>query len=150
MSDGIAIDGLEEVMTLVKQDLTSALNAACMAIAEEALNVTRPYPDVRRKRQPFRSDAQRRGFFARLRSGAITVPYRRSGDALGRWAAPQPYGHGARTINTSPHARFTYSAQTQAAYHQGNWKTDQEGADAVERSGIAGRLVEDAIQKAFS
>jgi hypothetical protein len=59
------------------------------------------YPAPSGKKQAFASDKARRFFFAAVKSGRITVPYRRSG-ALGRdWA-------------TTP------------KYHKGTWPTDQQ------------------------
>lgn len=72
------------------------------AVANDSvLKRTANYPDNRRVGQPFKSDKQRRWFFAALRKGQISVPYQRTG-TLGRgWR----YDAGASSVvNTVPYA----------------------------------------------
>src|SRR3990172_8294245 len=47
------------------------------AAAEHVKGQIQTYPRVRRGPQPFKTDKQRRGFFAKLKAGVIDVPYRR-------------------------------------------------------------------------
>ena len=119
MSDGIAIQGLQEALAIVQTDIRPAIRAAAVAIAAEAQDRIAPYPAARRKKQAGQwSVKQRRAFFAKLRSGAIRVPYPRSGDTLARWRI-ESMSDGARLTNTSPHARWVHS-DDQTAYHRGN------------------------------
>lgn len=150
MSDAdIDVEGVEEAAAFIAVKLDEPLRNLCMAIAVEAQDRIAPYPGARRRAQAqYWSAKQRRGFFARLRRGQIKVPYRRSGDTLGRWK-PEPRGDGAVLRNTSPHAKWTHNSQTQAAYHTGNWKTEEGVVTEIERDGTVGRMAEDMLRKVF-
>ncbi len=88
------------------------------------------YPNKRPRPMNFVSAKQRRGYFAKLRSGTIKVPYRRTG-TLGRlWTSAKPkidigkkefYGE---IGNATPYGQFVQDENFQALYHQGNWQTD--------------------------
>ena len=58
-----------------KKSRTRALTAAAVVVE----NQVRTYPPVRKKKQPFKTDKQRRYFFYALKRGLIKVPYRRDG-----------------------------------------------------------------------
>jgi hypothetical protein len=96
------------------------------------------YPGIRRQKQPFKTDKQRRFFFAALRDGTITVPYMRkgiSGGLASRWViVKMDGGLGAGVVNDTPYGKFVMgNPPYQAKYHQGNWKTEKDIADAAER-----------------
>lgn len=149
MSDsGLDYEGLNEAIALIVTDLAPALRAVAVGIAGEAQDRIAPYPEPSGKRQAFKTAKQRRGFFARLRSGAIQVPYQRSGDTLGRWGIT-PTGDGAALRNTSEHAGFVH-AEKQARYFQGSgWKSTKGVAAEIQNDGTAGRMVSEAVQAAF-
>lgn len=148
MSDDLDIEGLDEAVKLVMTDLQPALRAVSIAIASEAMDRISPYPVSSRKPQAFKTAKQRRGFFAKLRSGAIRVPYRRSGDTLGRWSIT-PTSNGATLRNTSPHAGFMH-AEKQAKYFQNSgWRSVKNVANEIQNDGTAGRMTEQAVQQAF-
>lgn len=92
------------------------------------------YPPQSGRPQRFRSDRQRRWFFAALNSGAISVPYRRTG-TLGRsWTEEirQTPGNLVGEVgNNVEYGPYVQGHGTQSAYHQGNWQTDQEVADLL-------------------
>jgi len=142
------ITGLKEAAALIGQDLTVPLGAALFAIALEAQGRIAPYPAASHKPQAFKTAKQRRGFFAKLRSGQISVPYRRSGQLGSKWIAD---GGGAqiRLRNTAGYAGLVHSEKGQASYHRGTWKTDEKIADEVVGDGTAANLIEQALQKAF-
>lgn len=155
MSDSISVDGLAELQALITINLRPALFAACVAIAAEAQNRIAPYPAPRHAPQPFVSAKQRRGFFARLKKGEITVPYERRGAAggdLGRWRIVQSQGAGqVSLVNDGPAAKLLHGARTQTKYHAATgWKTDKGVADGIADDGTAGRIVEQAVAAAFS
>jgi hypothetical protein len=86
----VEIKGLEELMKKVKtlEDL-EGVKAGLRAGALYLKGKVAKYPPRRHGvRMQFTSDRQRRGFFAKLRSGEIEVPYRRGqspgSQALGR------------------------------------------------------------------
>lgn len=91
------------------------------------------YPGERHAPQPFVSDAQRRGFFARLRSGEIQVPYVRgfapTSEQLGqRWTVEERDGGLTQVIgNNASYARLVQGAGRQTYYHRvTGWKTDEQ------------------------
>ncbi|KPJ95378.1 MAG: hypothetical protein AMJ53_02840 [Gammaproteobacteria bacterium SG8_11] len=94
------------------------------------------YPVASRKPQPFKSDKQRRFFFWALRSGRISVPYRRTG-TLGRsLTIGQPgnikevrkLGQGVEGQfgTRTKYAPMVIGQRSQARYHQGTWWTLNE------------------------
>lgn len=142
------ITGIEAVSLLIGIDLVPVLDAIILAISLEVQGRIAPYPSARRQKQPFRSAKQRRGFFAKLRKGQITVPYRRSGQLGQKWVADKGSGQ-IRMRNTRRGAKYVHSEQEQASYHRGNWKTDKGVADQVVSDGTAAQIAEQALQKAF-
>lgn len=96
---------------------------------------TPPYPPPSRKPQPFKTERQRRFFFAALRDGRIVVPYRRTGQ-LGRsmqWeiVSQGPAEYRGRYGTNLAYAPLVISDDRQAGYHRGTWytmKTIQERA----------------------
>lgn len=95
-------------------------------IDREVLNgALAQYPQPSRAKQPFASDASRRFFFAALRSGHITVPYRRTGDLGANWERI-PSSDGLTLRSTMPYGALVRSAQEQARYFKGTWPTDQQ------------------------
>lgn len=95
------------------------------------------YPPSRHGPQPFKNDKQRRGFFARLKSGEIEVPYRRgispSSQKLG-----QSWGVVAKPLEATVGTRVSYaplvqSKADQTRYHKATgWVTAE---DVKERHG---------------
>jgi hypothetical protein len=83
------------------------------------------YPAPSGKKQAFASDKARRFFFAAVKSGRITVPYRRSG-ALGRDWQRTPNADGLTLTSTRPNSDLVRTQGKQAKYHKGTWPTDQQ------------------------
>jgi hypothetical protein len=83
------------------------------------------YPQPSRAKQAFASDASRRFFFAALRSGRITVPYRRTGGLGANWGRV-PSSDGLTLRSTMPYGAMVRSVQEQARYFKGIWPTDQQ------------------------
>lgn len=91
------------------------------------------YPPERHAPQPFTSDAQRRGFFAKLRAGEIQVPYPRgfasTSEQLGqRWAIEERDGGLTQVVgNNATYAPLVHSAERQTYYHRvTGWKTVEQ------------------------
>ncbi|HMN11832.1 MAG TPA: hypothetical protein PKD55_05850 [Bellilinea sp.] len=86
----------------------------------------------------FRSDRHRRGFFARLRSGAISVPYQRTGTYGRAWKVTRA-GTGWRLSGRAVGGGGDYTELVggsaygtgQAGVHRGRWTTIR---DAVEEA----------------
>lgn len=117
------------------QALTAEETKQKMAEAVADINVLpaiQNYPPQSGKKMEWASDKQRRGFFAKLRDGAIQVPYRRSGDYGGSFAK-QPIPDGTMLVSHLPYAPYVRGMDPpQAAYHKGNWDTLEQIADKVE------------------
>ncbi len=149
----VRITGIEEIERAFDPSaVRRALQAATEAVAHEAEDRISPYPAQSHRPQPFVSDKQRRGFFARLRAGQIQVPYQRGGagsETLGqRWNVYPAGTTGARLENNASYADLVHGAQTQTAYHAGTgWKTDEGVADEIEADGTAQRAAEQAVSK---
>lgn len=143
------ITGIEEASKLIGQDLAIPLGFALFAIAVDAQGRIAPYPGASGKSQAFKTARQRRGFFAKLRSGQISVPYRRTGQLGSKWLTDGGGGQ-IRIRNTAGYASLVHSEKRQAAYHRGNWKTDKGVADEIVADGTAANIIEQALQKAFS
>ncbi len=91
------------------------------------------YPSPSGKKMEFKSERQRRFVMASIRSGAITVPYHRSG-ALGRSWVKQPLNGGMAIISRLAYAPYVVGDGEQAAYHRGTWDQLETIAQDVESS----------------
>ena len=127
----ITIKGLDEALkalAIPEERITSvAAKAAALATIAEA----KPYPGASGKKQPFTSAKQRRYFFAALRKGQISVPYRRTFGLQDAWDY-ELTPTGATVTNPSPHADYTIVKGRQAKYHKGTWKDEEAIAKAAE------------------
>jgi hypothetical protein len=151
----IRITGIDDALALLNPArLNHVVQMASLAVAAEAQDRIAPYPAQSHRKQPFTSDKQRRGFFARLRSGEIVVPYRRGGpgsEALGRSWSIRPYGDmGAVLENSASYADLVHGADTQTAYMRGSgWKTDEGVVTAIEQDGTVERIAEQVIAREY-
>jgi hypothetical protein len=120
-----------------------------VAVAEEARDILARYPAASGRAQPFRSAKSRRFFFAALRDGRISVPYRRGGpgsQGLGRRWLVTPDGLGATLANSASYAGLVQGERAeQARYHRGTWPGVEEVAAQMERDGTARQVAEEAI-----
>ena len=131
----LTIDGLPEALRALNISEGEMKAKAGRAAALAVLAVAKPYPGQSHKRQPFTSAKQRRYFFAALKSGAITVPYRRTGALQDAWDYSLT-GDGADVTNNHPHAAYTIAPQVK--FHKGNWPTEEKIAkDAAPAAGDA-------------
>jgi hypothetical protein len=138
VDDHEAKSALEAMLRLA--GLKSGLSAAALHVK----SVISPYPRRRYAPQPFVSDKGRRGFFAKMRSGEIEVPYQRGSSpgsqSLGRrWTTQARDGGFTQVVgNNASYAPLVHEEASQTMYHKmTGWKTDEgvvksEGAE-VER-----------------
>lgn len=116
-------------------------------------NILRIYPPknyVTRAKaygQSFFSDKQRRWFFAALRDGSISVPYKRSQGLANGW---KQHGSGARSFlsNEYPGAKYVIGDGTQSRHEKlvgwltvsetlkKHWKSIMDKADAAVKKAI--------------
>ena len=110
------------------------------------------YPPVsRRSQSQYWSPRQRRGFFAKLRSGEIDVPYRRglspSSERLAaRWAQSASADGMVHTIgNNASYVNLVQGADQTAYHKQTGWKT---AADIVkEERAEVNRIVSNEVRR---
>lgn len=127
----IHIEGIEPLLskltTLAQlKQLAKAVKAAAIHVRGKAAR----YPAESHRPQPFKTDKQRRGFFAKLRSGEIEVPYRRGispgSETLGRkWTIAGSNAGLTQTIgNNASYAKLVQSDEDQTGYHRATgWQT---------------------------
>lgn len=85
-------------------------------------------------RMVWKSERQRRWFFAALRSGQISVPYRRTGTLGRRWTTKvtaEASGIRGEVGNVTVYGPFVQSQERQAAVHQGRWRTAERVVDEM-------------------
>lgn len=127
----VKIDVADALRILDKIDDPALVRKIAEAVADEDVKpALAKYPPRSGKKMQWASDAQRRGFFARLRAGAITVPYQRTGD-YGRSFQKQPISNGIALVSGLAYAPYV-RGPGQAAYHKGNWTTLDELAQSLE------------------
>jgi len=143
----VDVRGADKVARMLTRPMVDAIEAGLAAVALEVQNELAPYPGQSGKAQGFKSDKSRRFFFAALRKGQITVPYRRSGDLGRAWSIRKVGSMRVALINTQSYAGLVHSVTNQADYHKGNWTTDKTAADRV-RPRVKG-IMEAAIKAAL-
>lgn len=131
----VLITGIADVEAVFARVASPAMSGIIAArVAKEAvLPKLAQYPPASRKKQPFVSAQSRKYFFAALRSGAIAVPYRRSG-ALGRpdnWTQVQT-GNTLTLTSRQAYSDLVRGDKKQAAYFKGVWPTVSQVAAACE------------------
>lgn len=93
------------------------------------------YPPAAHRPQPFVSDRQRRGFFAKLNAGEIQVPYRRGfspgSQRLGQsWNIRAISWHTVEVGNPATYGELVQSKDRQTRYHKTTgWNTVEAVAD---------------------
>lgn len=122
----ILIDGVAALAGLRRIERLDGARRGLRAAGEYLHAQLVKAPPPRRGRAVFASDRQRRGFFARLRSGAIHVPYVRTG---GGWTVD----HDADALRTvvgtrKAGARYVWSDQQIAFHRATGWRTARQTA----------------------
>lgn len=143
----ITVPGLDEAIRKLNYDEGQLGAEIANAVADDVvIPRLREYPPASGKRQPFRSAKARRFFFAALRRGQITVPYRRTGE-LGRRIAKDPFRGGIVVAAVAGHAEIV-RGESQAAYHKGNWPTmEQVAKESEAEAGPAAEKEADAFMR---
>jgi hypothetical protein len=147
----VAVEGIAELLRRVERAASAAVLRAAMvratALVQNRLVV---YPPAQRRPQPFKTDKQRRFFFAALREGRIEVPYRRT-MTLGRRWTTEISGSGldlvGRVGNNTSYGPFVMARADQAAYHAGVWPLAEDVAEQA--TGDVLGIFTDAVQAAL-
>ena len=130
----ITIDVSEAVKKLDPRDLERHLTISLKGASDLVRDDVRRYPPPSRGPMKWKSEKQRRWFFAALRRGEIEVPYRRGqspgSERLGASWTKRVTATGTEfraTIGTNvSYARYVQDSGFQAAIHKGNWQTVQD------------------------
>lgn len=82
------------------------------------------YAPIRKRKQPPKTDKQRRFLHWAYRTGQLQSPYRRTGGMRDAWEKRLlPDGISHEIVNETAAARYTKDSRYQSAYHKGNWPT---------------------------
>ena len=129
----VDMDGVPALMEQLKQaggNMQPALEAGAQYLKSKVAT----YPRERHAPQPFVSDKQRRGFFAKLKAGEIDVPYVR-GSSGGSQKLGQSWRVDAAQNDVIIGTRVGYaplvqSREDQTRYHAlTGWKTAEDVAE---------------------
>lgn len=143
MSDSFSIDA-SELETFGKQigatpALVRQVSARLVAIVgNDTVQFARQQPSAPSGfKMQFKSARQRGFFFSALRSGAIQVPYRRTGQLSRSWLVHLKTGADtfeAEVTNTTPYLPLVQGFRNeQAAIHRGRWSSLEDINEAAAR-----------------
>jgi predicted nicotinamide N-methyase len=130
-------EGLDELLKKLDNiEQLKPIKAALRAAGVQIAGWLAEYPAVSRRKQAFKSEKQRKYFFAALKKGEIEVPYRRGmswkSERLGqRWTMEEADdGNTVVVGNNASYARLTQDRDEQAAYHKATgWRTVQDAEE---------------------
>lgn len=108
-------------------------------IGDDAVAFARQQPPPPRGyKMQFKSARQRRWFFSALRSGAIKVPYQRTGSLTRGWLVRIKLSGDtftAEVYNNVPYKKYVQGfGNEQAHIHQGRWSTQERIAEAARQA----------------
>lgn len=155
MSSFIGIDtrGIPAVLKALKDLPQESRDYVVDAVSEYLLNVMREYPSknyVSRRSAygvPFFTAKQRRWFFANLRDGSLTIPYRRT-QGLARGWHKAGAGEASFLYNERPGAEYVIGDNTQSRHEiMVGWKSVSATID--ERDAQISRRADAAAQRAI-
>ena len=149
----IEIEGLAQLIKkLDKLGRLDSVKAGIRAAAVHISGIVSKYPS--QKHVPisavggWKSDKQRKWFFANLRKGNITIPYRRTDALKHRWTTSiRDHGFTAIIGNNTPYARFVMGDKQTAMMQKIGWKTTD--TVAKEEKKRVQEYVFDAVRRAI-
>ena len=152
----IKIEGLTELLLQLKRvEQLERIKAAMRAAAVHLKGKIATYPGPGHRPQPFKTDKQRRGFFAKLKDGQIEVPYRRGASPgsqrLGtRWTIASRNSGLTQVIgNNASYGPLVQGPDKQTSYHATTgWRTTEQVVE-TERETVVNFLrkaVEDELR----
>lgn len=149
MTVEVEIKGLARILEALRRfprEVLQAFEGAGREAGNEILDTTglRAYPPAYHAPQPFKSDQQRRGFFAALQAGEIEVPYRRGlsprSERYGTQFYVLPQGAETKIGNRASYAGWLAGERQSAYMAAGGWR---KLADvAREKLDVVGRIYE--------
>lgn len=127
---GQQIGATPEIIRVVSARLVTTVGNDTVEFARQ-----QPGPATGLK-QPFKTEKQRRFFFAAVRSGAIQVPYQRTGNLSRAWLVRlQDNGDTfvSEVFNRTPYRPYVQGfAGEQARIHRGRWSSQEQIQAAAE------------------
>lgn len=140
-------DLLQKLSDLTNDDL---VRAVAEKVADDAvIPAFQTMPMASGKKMAFVSDKQRRFVMFAIRSGLITVPYRRTGK-IGE-AFKEPTLSGMDVSLPVAYSDMVRTRGQQAKYHEGTWEDTETIAERIERDDaerIGEAAIIEALQKA--
>lgn len=150
MPAGIRIEGVEHLLAKLKSlEELKPVTGALLAGGAHVAGKFKEYPGQTRLTReavygtPFKSEKQRRYFFAALARGEIEVPYRRGSSPGSRnmkqgWTVQALTPLSVEIGNNAPYAQIVHGAGRQSRFMAAlGWRTDKQIVDA-ERATVAG------------
>lgn len=125
-----ASDLVSKIAQVTGPDLVRVISQAVAKEAVEPELAKEPFRTTPYKKMIFVSAKQRAFVMAAIRSGAITVPYRRTG-AIGI-SEQHPTSSGMDVVVPVEYSDLVRTRGKQAAYHQGLWPDDVSIAEKIE------------------
>jgi len=151
---GFEIEGLEEVRAKLKKLGSDApRKEVTKDVATYLRAELQKYPSPRyvsRKQaygRTFQSDKQRRWFFAALKSGELTIPYRRTQTLRRNWEIMPMGSSDYIVVNETPYAKWVQDEDTQSNMMRlRNWKTFQA---VIQKAGDKIRQIANKVLDAY-
>lgn len=146
-----AIEGMDALMAKLRALENPALTrGGLMAAGTHLKGKIAQYSGRSSRPQGFKTDLQRRGFFAKLRSGEIEVPYRRGqspgSESLGRKWTVQADGDKRVVVGNNASYGPLVQGPQQTAYHQQTgWQTTDDVVAA--EAGVVTEIVMQQINQ---
>ena len=125
----VTVEGLDDL--LKRLDLVSPLKDGMTAASIYVVKKMKYYPKNESRPQPFKTDKSRRWFFANLKSGNISVPYKRTMGLRNHWTYQvSTNGEVSQIGNNVPYAQIVQGRDKQSAYHkETGWATAEDTLD---------------------
>ena len=144
----VDLRGYDDLADKLGKDLSPALRAAALALAEEIRDKIARYPGPVSYPIKWQSERQRRFVMAML---ADDLPYSRGSGAMSQtlgksWTSAQYGAIGAVVGTKTTYAPYVQGEELQQDMHRATgWVTDRQAVDQVEESGVIERIYHDAI-----
>lgn len=145
------IEGLDALMTKLRAlENPTLVRNALLAAGTHLMGKMVQYPPSSSRPQGFKSDLQRRGFFAKLRKGEIEVPYRRgqspASESLGRKWTVQAENDRRVVVGNNASYGPLVQGPNQTAYHKTTgWQTTDDVLAA--EAGPVAQLVQNQVDQ---
>ncbi len=151
----IKLVGANELVAKYGDRVQGGLRTATRAIGELIRDAIAKYPGPVHEPFHWRSESERRGYFAHRFAKGLGLPYVRNSDPesqrLGAsWAVSTQGPFGAKVGTRVSYAPDVQGAANQHPGHKATgWITDKQAVEKVHKSGDIARILRDAIRHAL-